>query len=99
MKKLFKISLIVFVLSLFSLETEAQQNDMFKQKKERKRLWRRWKPNREQFNPYLKKTEKKRISSRIARGTKREMRKQKRTYQKELKRTRRKKGISDPEPI
>ena len=69
-----------------------------KQKKERKRLWRRWKPNREQYNPYIKKSEKKRTSSKIARGTKREMRKQKRNYQKELKRTRRKKGISDPEP-
>ena len=87
---------IVFAFGFCTPEIQAQQNDMFKQKKERKRLWRRWKPNREQFNPYLNVTKKKKTSSRIAKGTRKEMRKQKRAYKKELKRTRRKKGIPQP---
>ena len=69
---------------------------MFKQKKERKRMWRRWKPHREMYNPYLKKTESAKTSSKIAKGTNREMRKQKRAYKKELKRLRKKKGIPQP---
>ena len=69
---------------------------MFKQKRERKRLWRRWKPNRQSYNPYLEKSVKKRTSTRIDKGTARAMRKQKRAYKKELKKTRRKKGIPDP---
>jgi aminoglycoside phosphotransferase family enzyme len=96
MKCLIKILFFVFFLSFFPEEINAQQEDMFKQKKERKRIWRRWRKNREAYNPYLKKTASKKTSARIDKGTKKEMRKQKRLYKKELKRLRKKKGIPQP---
>jgi hypothetical protein len=96
MKSLIKIILFVFALSVFPAEVEAQQDEMFKQKKERKRLWRRWKKNREAYNPYLKEKGKKKTSSRIAKGNRKEARLQRRTYQKELRRTRKKHGIKTP---
>jgi len=91
-----KILFFVFILIIFPAEIKAQQEDMFKQKKERKRIWRRWRKTKEAYNPYLKKTAKKKTSSRIAKGNRKELRKQKRAYRKELKRTRRKKGIPQP---
>jgi hypothetical protein len=84
------------MLSSFPSEIEAQQDDMFKQKKERKRLWRRWKKNREAYNPYLKEKGKKKTSSKIAKGNRKEARIQRRIYQKELRKTRRKHGIKTP---
>ena len=45
---------------------------MFKQKKERKRLWRRWRSDKDAYNPYLKKKGKDKPSARIAKGNKKE---------------------------
>jgi len=70
----------------------AQPDEMFKQKKERKRLWRRWKKDREQYNPYLKKTASKKPSARMSKGDKKELRKQKRLARKQLKKSRKKYG-------
>jgi hypothetical protein len=96
MKPIIKILLFVFIFTMLPVQIEAQQQDMFKQKKERKRLWRRWKRDREAYNPYLKKTAKKKESARISKGNKKELRKQKRAFRKELRRTRKRKGIKEP---
>ncbi len=60
---------------------------MFKQKRERKRIWRRWKPNREAYNPYLKKKAKDKPSARIAKGNRKEIRQQKRKDKRQLRRS------------
>lgn len=66
----------------------AQNDGMFKQKKERKRLWRRWsskeKKNKTAFNPYLEKSAKEKPSYRIGKGEKKEIRKQRRDYRRQM---------------
>ena len=69
---------------------------MFKQKKERKRVWRKWRSNKGEYNPYLKKTAKKKPSAKMARSEKKEMRRQKKAFKKELRRTRKQHGIKEP---
>jgi hypothetical protein len=86
MKFLAKIFLLFLFISLQPCEIQAQQDDMFKQKKERKRMWRRWKPKREAYNPYVKAKAKKKPSARMAKGDKQEMRRQKKAAKKQMKR-------------
>lgn len=66
-------------------EIQAQQDEMFKQKKERKRIWRRWKPKREAYNPYVAAKAKNKPSARMAKGHKREIRRQTRAIKKQNK--------------
>ncbi len=96
MTRFLKIFFILFTFSLSSADILAQQSDMFKQKKERKRIWRRWRSNKGEYNPYLKKTASKKPSSKIAKGDKKEARRQKRAFKKELRKTRKKHGIPNP---
>jgi len=88
MKLFTKIVLIIF-LSLFATEARSQNKEMFKQKKERKRIWRRWKPNREAYNPYLKKKAKDKPSARIAKGNKKDLRQQKRENKRQVRKNKR----------
>lgn len=62
---------------------------MFKQKKERKKIWRRWRKNREAYNPYLDRKAKNKPSARMARGDKKELRRQKRLAKKQMRRGKR----------
>lgn len=88
MKYLFRL-FILFVF-LFSVEHSfAQQKEMFKQKKERKRLWRRWRSDKDAYNPYLKKKAKDKPSARIAKGNRKEMRQQKRKDKRQMRRSKR----------
>ena len=64
--------LFVFCLLLCYNANEAQNKEMFKQKKERKRLWRRWRSDKDAYNPYLKKKGKDKPSARIAKGNRKE---------------------------
>lgn len=90
MKLFFKLLVFFFILSVNRVE--AQNDEMFKQKKERKRVWRRWRSKREAYNPYLEKTGKNKPSARIARGDKKELRRQKRAARKQMRKN--KKSVS-----
>ena len=87
MQRIIKIVLVMMALgTVYSVS--AQNDGMFKQKKERKRLWRRWsdkeRHNKTAYNPYLEKTAKQKPSSRISKGEKKEMRKQRRDYRRQI---------------
>jgi hypothetical protein len=91
MKKNRSIVLIVTLslLFMFAPERSIAQDDMYSQKKERKRLWKRWRKNKQSYNPYLEKKRKDKPSARMARSQKREMRRQNRAAKKQLRRSRR----------
>ena len=78
---------LAFCLVFFIAHQVVSQNDgMFKHKKERKRLWRKWNKKRDAYNPYLKKKGKNKPSAQAARQDKKELRRQKRAYKRSLKR-------------
>jgi hypothetical protein len=85
--KIFLRFFVILFLLLCTHSIEAQQKEMFKQKRERKRIWRRWKPNREAYNPYLKKKAKDKPSARIAKGNRKELRQQKRKDRRQMRRS------------
>lgn len=85
MKLFFRLLLVLFVYTNSPL---CAQNDMFR--KERKRTWRKWKKNKQSYNPYLDKKAKNKPSAIIARGDKRELKKQKRAAKKQMRRSRKK---------
>ena len=85
MIRITKILLLFLCIAFLPNEITAQQDDMFKQKKERKRIWRRWKPKREAYNPYVAAKAKKKPSARMAKGDKHEMRRQKKLAKKQMK--------------
>jgi hypothetical protein len=76
------------ILLLFLINTTGvyAQSNMFKQKKERKKVWRHWRRNREAYNPYLTKKARNKPSARLAREEKREMKRQKRKFRRDLRR-------------
>lgn len=79
--------LLLFLFLGLNTPLLSQEKEMFKQKRERKRIWRRWKPNREAYNPYLKKKAKDKPSARIAKGNRKEIRQQKRKDKRQLRRS------------
>lgn len=88
-KGIYRLTLLLF-LFLFSLNGSAQQNEMFKQKRERKRVWRKWRSKREAYNPYVDAKAKNKPSARMARGDKKELKRQKRAAKRQLRRSKRK---------
>ena len=60
---------------------------MFRQKKERKKVWRGWNRKRDAYNPYLKKRAKNKPSAQMARSEKRDLKRQKRDYKRSIKRS------------
>ncbi|MBL7911990.1 MAG: hypothetical protein JNJ41_13110 [Bacteroidia bacterium] len=83
MKKIvFSILLFLFVFSF----NEVFSQDMFKEKRERKRIWRKHRTSKDAYNPYLKKKGKDKPSAKVRSGNKREERRQKREFKKQLKR-------------
>ena len=85
-----KLILRILVVQFFLLLTPAhiraqEQSDMFKQKKERKRLWRKWRKDKGSYNPYLHKKAKDRPSAKLARNNKRDQRRAKKLFKKQLK--------------
>lgn len=92
MERISRIFIFLLLLAFYPGESNAQQDEMFKQKKERKRLWRRWRSNREAYNPYVKAKSKNKPSARMARGNRKELKRQKRIARKELRRNKKKFG-------
>ncbi len=87
MKKIvFSIFLLLFIFS-FS-QVSSQNNEMFKQKRERKKIWRKHRTSDDAYNPYLKKKAKNKPSARINKGNKKEERRQKRAYKREIRKHR-----------
>jgi hypothetical protein len=89
MKRLILAALIFLFVFSFN-EVSSQNNDMFKQKRERKRIWRRHRTSKDAYNPYLSKKGKDKPSARINKGNKKEDRRQKRTFKKQLKKSKKK---------
>lgn len=62
---------------------------MLQGKRKQKRVWRRWRAserkNKTAYNPYLKKKKGDRISDKVAEGNKKEIRRQRKLYKKQLK--------------
>ena len=92
MIRFFQIAIFFFCLQFLPQEAMAQQDQMFKQKKERKRVWKRWRKDREAYNPYLKRKGKDKESARTARGIKRENKRQRKLYKRDLKKNKKKVG-------
>ncbi|MDO9001427.1 MAG: hypothetical protein Q7W45_16800 [Bacteroidota bacterium] len=88
MKKILGLFIFLFFLSYYS--SFSQNDNMFKEKRERKRVWRRWGSHKEAYNPYLKKKGKDKPSSQVNKANKREERRQKRNFKKQLKRSKKK---------
>ncbi len=91
MKKIILTFLLLF--SFITNKTFAQQDEMFKHKKERKRVWRKWRRDKGSYNPYLDTKAKKKPSARMARGDKKELKRQKRNAKRQLRRN--KKALND----
>ncbi len=89
MRLRYKILMILFLV--FGAEyLEAQQpKEMFKQKRSRKRVWRRWRSDRDAYNPYLKKKHKDKPSTLVAKGNKKEIRQQNRRDKRVIRRSKR----------
>lgn len=85
MKFIHKALLLFFFLSVYPVQSYAQ-DDMFR--KDRKRVWKKWRKNRQSYNPYLDRKAKNKPSAVIARGNKKEMKRQNRIAKKQMKRSR-----------
>lgn len=89
MKKIiFSVLVFLFMLSFNGLS--SQNNEMFKQKRERKKVWRKHRTSDDAYNPYLKKKAKNKPSARINKGNKKDERRQKRAFKREMKRNKKK---------
>jgi hypothetical protein len=89
MKKII-FSVLVFLFMLSFNELSSQNNEMFKQKRERKKVWRKHRTSDDAYNPYLKKKAKNKPSARINKGNKKDERRQKRAFKREMKRNKKK---------
>lgn len=58
-------------------------------RKERKKVWRKWSKNNQSYNPYLDKKAKNKPSAKQAREDKKELNRQKKAARKQMKRSRR----------
>ncbi|WP_317896571.1 hypothetical protein [Aurantibacillus circumpalustris] len=85
MKFIYKVLIVLFTLTAY--QTYAQ-DDMFK--KDRKRVWRKWRSNRQSYNPYLDKKAKNKPSAKIARSSKKDDRKINRAVRKQKKKLKKK---------
>jgi len=81
------ITTILLFLFVFSTPVFSQDKSMFKQKKERKKVWRGWNRKKDAYNPYLKKRAKNKPSAQMARSEKRDLKRQRRAYKKQIKRS------------
>lgn len=90
--------IIAILVSLFVYTSlPAQQDEMMQGKRKQKKIWRKWRRKKgkgdQPYNPYLKKKKEDKISTRLAKGQKKEIRRQRKEYKRQLKKG--KKKISD----
>ncbi|MBI2722184.1 MAG: hypothetical protein HYX39_08410 [Bacteroidetes bacterium] len=83
MKVILKTIFFLSLLFLTSMETVAQ-DEMFRQKSDPRPFWKRWRRTKGGYNPYLVAKAKNKPSARIAQGNKRDLKRQKRTARREL---------------
>lgn len=76
------LSLLLFV------SVSVAQGDMFSEKRERHRVWKKWNRKKQSYNPYLDRKAKDKPSARIARENKKEYKKQQRDGRKQMRRSR-----------
>jgi len=77
----------LFLFSIFFCVAPAHaQDNVYSHSKEHKRVWKKWRKNRQSYNPYLEKKKRNKPSAVLARENKREMKRQ----QKRAKRQKRK---------
>jgi hypothetical protein len=84
MKIIIRLLLALFILSV---QPANAQDDSFR--KDRKRIWRKWRKNKQSYNPYLDRKAKNKPSAIMARENKRELKRQKRVAKKQMRRSRR----------
>lgn len=87
--------IIAILISLFIYtELPAQQDAMMQGKRGQKKVWRKWRRKKgkgdDPYNPYLKKKKEDKVSSRLARGQKKEIRKQRKEYRRQIKKGKKK---------
>lgn len=85
------IRFFLLALFMFTVPLAYSQNDEMvrRNRKERKKVWRRWNKKRDAYNPYLKKKNKDKPSVKEARSSKREIRRQRRDFKKQTRRGKR----------
>jgi hypothetical protein len=85
MKFIYRLLIVLFVLS----NTPGfSQEDMFR--KDRKRTWRKWRKNKQSYNPYLEKKAKNKPSAQLAKSNRREIKRQNKVAKKQMRRSRKK---------
>lgn len=89
MRLRYKILMILFLVFGAEYLDAQQPKEMFKQKRERKRVWRRHRSSKDAYNPYLKKKAKDKPSARMAKGNKKEDRIARRENRKQMRRSKR----------
>lgn len=90
--------ILVILIALFAATPAYSQNDeMMQGKRQNRKIWRKWRRKKgkgdQPYNPYLKKKKKDKVSTRMAKGQKKEIRRQRKEYKRQLKKG--KKKISD----
>jgi hypothetical protein len=88
MKYFYRI-LFVLLFTGMVMPTFAQE-DQFR--KERRRIWKKWKSNRQSYNPYLDRKKKNKPSAMMARENKKELKHQKRVAKRQMRRSKRRVG-------
>ena len=86
MKKISLTFLIVLVVFSFN-DLLAQSDEMFNNRREHRRVWRKHRRTKDAYNPYLKKKGKDKPSAIVNKGNKKADRRQKRAYKKQLKKS------------
>jgi hypothetical protein len=82
---------ILFVLLLSATVMPGfSQEDQFR--KDRKRVWKKWRSNKQSYNPYLDRKKKNKPSAVMARENKRELKHQKRVAKRQMRRSKRRVG-------
>jgi hypothetical protein len=82
----FLFACLFFALMIEAPVLEAQEDNF---RKQRKKTWRKWKKNRQSYNPYLEKGKKDRPSAVMARENQKELKKQKRVAKRQMRRSKR----------
>ncbi|MCC6371373.1 MAG: hypothetical protein IT236_10240 [Bacteroidia bacterium] len=83
MKLVFRLLLLVFVIANSPIWA---QSNLYGHKKERKRVWRHWRKNKQSYNPYLEKKARNKPSAKMARQEKKELKRQRRKFRRDTRR-------------
>jgi hypothetical protein len=85
MKLIFKVLFFLFLFTTY--QSFAQDN---KGRREHHRVWRKWRKNKQSYNPYLDKKAKHKPSAKIANGNKKDLKRKNRAIRKQKRALRKK---------